>query len=122
MAAVQLRETPLGGADRLSVQDAIVRSSAELPRKCERNRCLAKAIGAHRVAIRTAVRETLSLSGPRPAGIHARDPAGTTGPPNPAAFPHASRTRRHRSSRNLEQERKSVCRSGAAGTYLERMD
>src|SRR6266849_5468250 len=44
-------------------------------------------------AIRTALRETISLSRPRPAGIHVRDSAGSTGPTDPTPVPHAPRSR-----------------------------
>src|SRR6267154_3091098 len=107
MAAAQLCEAQSGGAHRLSFRNEAVRSSAELPRKCGDTRWIAKATGKHRFAIRTAVRETLSLSGPWPAGIHVCDSAGATCPPDPTPFPNAPCTRWNRSRRNLEQEGES---------------
>src|SRR5260370_40540175 len=102
MAAVHFCQPPLGGADRLPDKDEAVRSSADLAGESEHIGRVAEAVGALPIAIRTTLREALSLSGPQLAGIHVRDPARTTGSTNPATIFNAPRACWDRSRRNLE--------------------
>src|SRR5947209_20053014 len=104
MAAVQICEAPLGGADRLSTEDETVWSPAKLSRQFEDAPGTAKATWVHSFAFRTTFRETLSLPGPRPAGIHVRGPTRATGPPVATPFSHAPCACWDSPRRNLKQE------------------